>query len=130
MEGVEPPSLITEMHLHLQDLRFEYWYGTETVIYLHVYTVYIKCTCIVLSSLICSLPLLFIYSPLYLPMTVFLGVSSVQLSTSIVAGSPLLVVRILVDHTHLALSDVHQKPASLKEGVCARDWLMHVPQHT
>lgn len=57
MEGVEPPSLITEMHLHLQDLRFEYWYGTETVIYLHVYTVYITCTCIVLRSLICSLPL-------------------------------------------------------------------------
>lgn len=59
----------------------------------------------------------FIYSPLYLPMTVLMGVSSVQLSTSIVAGSPLLVVRILVDHTHLALSDIHQKPASLKEGV-------------
>lgn len=33
VEGVEPPSLITEMHLHLQDLRFEYWYGTEAVMY-------------------------------------------------------------------------------------------------
>lgn len=40
MEGVEPPSLITEMHLHLQDLRFEYWYGTETVMYMYLYTVY------------------------------------------------------------------------------------------
>lgn len=26
VEGYEPPSLITEMHLHLQDLRLEYWY--------------------------------------------------------------------------------------------------------
>ena len=44
-------------------------------------------------------------SPLHLPLRMLLGVGSVQLSTSLVAGSPLLVVRLLVDHTNLALSD-------------------------
>ena len=29
VEGYETPSLITEMHLHLQDLRVEYWYNTH-----------------------------------------------------------------------------------------------------
>ena len=27
VEGYEPPSLITEMHLHLQDFRLEYWWA-------------------------------------------------------------------------------------------------------
>lgn len=77
-------------------------------------------THVVLSCLIILFHSLHPHSPLYLPISVLMGVSSIQLSTSIVAGSPLLVVRILVDHTHLALSDVYQKPASLREGMCVR----------
>lgn len=57
-------------------------------------------------------------SPLHLPLSALLGVSSVQLSTSLVAGSPLVVVRILVDHTHLAFAaDTHQQHLpTLKNG--------------
>jgi autophagy-related protein 2 len=85
VEGYDPPSLITEMHLHLQDLQLE-------------------------------------YCPLHLPLTALLSVSSVQLSTSLVVGSPLLVVRVLVDHTHLALSNTRHQPPSLSEDyVCVLD---------
>ena len=60
VEGYEPPSLITEMHLHLQDLRLEYWYSH---VLLHVYILlcvtlylhnYYACVHITLSPVHCT----------------------------------------------------------------------------
>ena len=69
-------------------------------------------------------------SPLYLPLCVLLTISSVQLSTSVVAGSPLLVVRVIVDPTYLSLSDMRDRPARLKEGQIVHNYMyIHVYVH-
>ena len=50
-------------------------------------------------------PPLFPPRPLHLPLSVRLMIESVSLSASVVTGSPLLVVRLMVDGTYLLLSN-------------------------
>ena len=79
--GYDPPSVITELHVHVDE---------------------------------CSLE----YRPLYCPWVIVLCVDSVNMATSIVTGSPLLVLRVMLDNAYLFLANKKESIDLKKESVC------------
>ncbi|KAL5463584.1 hypothetical protein EMCRGX_G032495 [Ephydatia muelleri] len=79
--GYDPPSVITELHVHVDE---------------------------------CSLE----YRPLYCPWVVVLCVDSVNMATSIVTGSPLLVLRVMLDNAYVFLANKKENIDLQKESVC------------
>jgi len=65
------------------------------------------------------------YRPLHLPLSVMLMIQSVSLSTNVVTGSPLLVVKLIVDGAYLFLSNSQEDTTSQQQNwVCVMemDW--------
>ena len=62
------------------------------------------------------------HRPLCLPLTLLLQMDTISLSTSVVTGSPVLVVRLVMDGTYLLLSNEQQQhavsPVVSAEPVC------------
>lgn len=80
--GYEPPSVITELHTHINS---------------------------------CSLE----YKPLHLPLHMLLCLDSVSLSTSLVTGAPVLVLRLVTDGVYLLLAHEQYEHPDPKQGfVC------------
>ena len=66
-------------------------------------------------------PFSFIYSPLYLPLHVFLSFDSVSLSTNLVTGAPVLVLKLVVDGTYLSLASRQPDSSTPLNHVCVME---------
>ena len=127
MTDHESPSLVTELHVHLVNSSLEYRYSRVCVrMRACVHVCMRACVCVTVTVCLC------VCRPLYLPLVATLVLDFVSLSTSVVSGAPVHVVRVVLDGLHLLLTPSRTSNATPSHhSVCVLDveWLEVTLRH-